>query len=82
MASSRRCYVSQHADFSAPGVWTEEAPRTAAVFEGLRNNFTALIRQDGLNSLEFKVVEKRSLSSHGHALRYSFHYLVGVGWRL
>jgi predicted glycosyltransferase involved in capsule biosynthesis len=68
----------KHAGFSAPGVLTEEARLTRAMFEGRRKNFTALMAEDGLNSIAFNVVEKRPLSTHGQAIRNSFHYRVDL----
>src|SRR5205085_30618 len=52
----------QHAGFVTPGLLTEEARRKHAVFEDRKARLKALMKEDGLSSLTFKLVETRSLN--------------------
>jgi hypothetical protein len=70
----------KHAGFSAPQVWSEVGRRTNELFKKREPNFTALIEQDGVNTLKFQLREKKPLALPSTpALPNVFHYIVDLG---
>jgi len=68
-----------HAGFAAPGVWTEEARQTHAIYYKRRDRLAAVMSEDGLSSLKFTLAEKRPVVLHGQPMPGSFHYIVDIG---
>lgn len=60
----------QHAGFSAPGVCTEEAQRTNAIFAQRHKCLEDFMRSDGISGLEFKVLQKTTLATNGQLLGF------------
>ena len=68
----------KHAGFSAPGVWTEEARRTAEVYKKRKDRLLEVMKKDGLNNLSYKVVDKLPLKVNEIVLPESFHYVIDI----
>jgi hypothetical protein len=70
----------KHAGFSAPQVWTEEGRRTNELFRKRQPNLRALIDRDGINTLKFKLLDKKPLAlPGGQPLPNVWHYTVDLG---
>ncbi|MFZ0176014.1 MAG: galactosyltransferase-related protein, partial [Pseudolabrys sp.] len=50
----------KHAGFSAPQVWNDVGRRTNELFRTREPNFATLIEKDGVNTLKFQLLEKKS----------------------
>ena len=55
----------EHAGFAAPGVYSEEARRTHAIFAQRRDRLGDLMTTDGLSTMRFKLLEQRRLTIAG-----------------
>ena len=70
----------QHAGFSAPGIYTEEARRTLGLYETRRHKLLEMMTKDGLSNLEFKTLQRTPIRLKDNTeLPNSFHYLVDIG---
>ena len=69
----------KHAGFVAPGVWSEEAQRTSAIYSKRRDRVAELLSAEGLSDLEFKALSTQPLILDGKAIPGSFHYFVDIG---
>lgn len=70
----------KHAGFSAPHVWTDEARRTNALYKTRQPNMAMLIEKDGVNTLQFKLVDKKPLAlADGRPIENVWHYKVDLG---
>jgi len=67
-----------HAGVDAQGALTEEAKVTQAIFDERRENIESLMRSDGLNSLQFKVVRQKVVQRGGIKLTNVFHHIVDI----
>ena len=67
-----------HAGFVAPGVYSEEARITHAIFNDRRDNIEGLMRIDGLNSLQFRVLQQNIIERDGIMLNNVFHHVVDI----
>ena len=70
----------KHAGFSAPGVWTEEARRTNDLYKKRQLSLEAPHKQDGVNTLQFNLVDKKPLTlPNGQPVQNFWHYTVDLG---
>jgi hypothetical protein len=69
----------RHAGFSAPGVLTEEARRTRALYAVRRRNLLAVMADDGLSSLQFEPLRCTPLRLDAMDPANCFHHLVDIG---
>jgi len=68
------------AGFSAPGVWTEEARRTNDLYKKRQLRMDALLNEDGVNALQFQLVDKKPLAlTGGQTVKNVWHYIVDLG---
>lgn len=65
--------------FVAPGIWNDIARRTNALFDKREPRLRALIAEDGVDKLDFRLVEKKPLTSGGQAVPNAWHYIVDIG---
>ena len=65
----------KHAGFAAPGVYTEEARRTHAVWAQRRDNLAAV----AADVIEFKLLEQRRLTLEGKDRPPITHHLIDIG---
>jgi hypothetical protein len=69
----------KHAGIVAPGVLSEEAQRTRALYFKRRDRVGELMAREGLSDLEFKTLSTRPLTMDGKAVPGSVHYFVDIG---
>jgi len=69
----------EHAGFVAPGVRSEAAQRTHALYKQRRPRLREWMEQDGLCSLKFETIQRGNLAANGVELANVHHYLVDIG---
>jgi hypothetical protein len=69
----------QHAGFSAPGVYTEEARQTHVVWAQRREKLAEFMAADGLSALEFKLLRSSPVTLEGKTKPPVTHHLVDIG---
>jgi len=69
----------EHRGLTSEGTQTEEAQRTFALLESRRARLRELMAEDGLSTLEFRLLRKTPISISGKKRPGSFHYLVDIG---
>jgi len=69
----------QSAGMATPGVRSEEALATKAVFEARRHDLADFMTRDGLNSLKYQLVATRRLMIQGNPVEDAYHHLVDIG---
>ena len=74
-----RALQHKHAGYSAPGVYTDEARRTLALFNTRRPHILEEMRNDGLNTMTFETVKRLPIILDGVQLQNAFHYVVDIG---
>jgi hypothetical protein len=68
------------AGFSAQGVWTDEARRTNGLYSKREPNLRTLLDQDGVNTLQFRLVDKKPAAlAGGGTVPNVWHYIVDLG---
>lgn len=68
----------RHEGIISPGVWSPQAQRTHEIFAGRKDDIGRFIDQDGLSSLEYRLVKKESLPLIGPGSKTATHYLVEI----
>jgi len=69
----------EHRGLTPAGTHTKEAQRTFALFEGRRTRLRELIAEDGLSTVDYRLLRKTPISISGRKLPGSFHYLLDIG---
>jgi len=71
----------KHAGFAGPHVYTEEGRRTNELFKKRQTNMRELIEQDGLNTLQFKMIDKKQpmTTADGQPVDNVWQYTVDLG---
>ena len=69
----------KHAGFAAPGVHTDEARRTHALWAERRLRLPEFMAEDGIASLDFKLERRTQLTIEGKTEPPIWHYLVDIG---
>lgn len=69
----------KHAGLVAPGVWTDQALRTKALFAEREPKLAEVMATDGLSNLEYKVLRKAPIMLKGAAVPNAFYYLLDIG---
>lgn len=68
-----------HAGFASPGVHSEEAQRTHAVWNERQGRMQEFMEKDGLSSLDFKLVRAARIALDDKQVPNAFYYLVDIG---
>ena len=68
-----------HAGFSTPGTYTEEGRKTNELYKRRQLRMRELIAEDGVNTLQFKLVDKKPLALGGKPVPNVWHYTVDLG---
>jgi len=68
-----------NAGFSAPGVYSEEARRTHALWAERRLRLDRIMAEDGLETLKFTTVRQTRVTLEGEDRPLVFHHLVDIG---
>jgi predicted glycosyltransferase involved in capsule biosynthesis len=74
-----RALPHKHGGYSAPGVYTEEARRTLALFEARRQHILEFMKEDDLQALKFKIIKRLPIMFNGVELPNAIHYVVDIG---
>ena len=68
----------KHEGFIAPGIWSEQAKQTNAMFKSRQDHIGRFLDEDGLTSLEYKLAKKEYLPLIGPGSKTANHYLVEI----
>jgi hypothetical protein len=68
----------EHAGYSAPGIHSEEARGTHAVWERRRESLADAMAADGLGALDFTLERRTQVTLDGKSRPLVFHYVVDI----
>jgi hypothetical protein len=69
----------EHAGFAAPGVYSDEAKRTHALWNDRLPALPQAMAMDGITALDFKLIKRQRLAIGGEINPPVEHYLVDIG---